>query len=211
MLRELDRLRVEIDGLRASRKRLALADDADRRRIERELHEGVQQHLVALTANLQLSAGLVDADPPAARAFLEEVARDVQLALDETGKLAHRVYPPLLEAGGLGAALRSAAMSTNVPTRIDVVVGAAYPPEIAGAVYFCCLGVLEGGAAGAPAVVTVRDEEGALTFEVVVEYAGPESELLRLRDRAEALDGRLTIHSESGSRTRVAGSIPFSE
>jgi signal transduction histidine kinase len=171
----------------------------------------VQQHLVALTANLQLSAGLVDADPPAARAFLEEVARDVQLALDETGKLAHRVYPPLLEAGGLGAALRSAAMSTNVPTRIDVVVGAAYPPEIAGAVYFCCLGVLEGGAAGAPAVVTVRDEEGALTFEVVVEYAGPESELLRLRDRAEALDGRLTIHSESGSRTRVAGSIPFSE
>jgi signal transduction histidine kinase len=210
VLRELDRVRVEIAGLRASRKRLALADDAARRRIERDLHDGVQQHLVALAANLQLAAGLLDADPTAAKTLLEEMGRDVQLALDETGKLAHHIYPPLLEAGGLAAALRSAAVSANAPTRIDVEAGAAYPPEVAGAVYLCCLEVFE-RAAGAKAAVTVRDEGGALVFEVVADCAYSNAELLRLRDRVEALGGRLTIRSESGRRTRVAGSLPLSE
>jgi len=211
VLRELDRLRTEIAELRASRKRLALADDTDRRRIERQLHQGVQQHLVALSANLQLAAGLLDADSAAAKTLLEEIGRDVQQALDETGKLAHRIYPPLLEAGGLAAALRSAAVSANAPTRIDVEAGAAYPQEVAGAVYFCCLEVLERAAAGAPAGVTVRDEGGALAFEVVADCAGSDAELLRLRDRVEALGGRLTIHSESGGLTRVAGSLPLSK
>jgi signal transduction histidine kinase len=207
----LDRLRVEIAGLRASRKRLALAADADRRRIERDLHEGVQQHLVALATNLQLAAGLVDADPAAAKALLEEMGRDAQQALDETAKLAHRIYPPLLGAGGLAAALRSAAVSANVPTRIDVEAHAAYPPEVAGAVYFCCLEVLERAAAGARAAVTVRDEEGPLAFEVVADRTDSDAELDRLCDRVEALGGRLTIRSEPGRGTRVAGSIPLSE
>jgi len=211
VVRELDRLRVEIAGLRESRKRLALADDAARRRIERDLHEGLQQHLVALAANLQLTAGLLDANPTAAKTLLEEVGRDVQQALDESGKLAHRIYPPLLEAGGLAAALRSAAVSANAPTRIDIEAGAAYPPEVAGAVYFCCLEVLERAAAGAPATVTVRDEGGALAFEVVADCAKSDAELLGLRDRVEALGGRLTIRSESGRRTRVAGSLPLPE
>ncbi len=209
MLRELDRLRAEIAGLRASRKRLALADDADRRRIERDLHEGVQQHLVALAANLQLAAGMLDANPTAAKTLLVEMGRDVQQALDETGKLAHRIYPPLLEAGGLAAALRSAAVSANVRARIDVAAGAVYPLEVAGAVYFCCLEVLEG--AGTSAAVTVRDEERALGFEVVADYADMDAELPRLRDRVEALGGHLTIRSEPGRGTRVAGSLPLSE
>ncbi len=209
VLRELDRLRAEIAGLRASRKRLALADDADRRRIERDLHEGVQQHLVALAANLQLAAGMLDANPTAAKTLLVEMGRDVQQALDETGKLAHRIYPPLLEAGGLAAALRSAAVSANVRARIDVAAGAVYPLEVAGAVYFCCLEVLEG--AGTSAAVTVRDEERALGFEVVADYADMDAELPRLRDRVEALGGHLTIRSEPGRGTRVAGSLPLSE
>jgi len=209
VLRELDRLRAEIAGLRASRKRLALADDADRRRIERDLHEGVQQHLVALAANLQLAAGMLDANPTAAKTLLVEMGRDVQQALDETGKLAHRIYPPLLEAGGLAAALRSAAVSANVRARIDVAAGAVYPLEVAGAVYFCCLEVLEG--AGTSAAVTVRDEERALGFEVVADYAHMDAELPRLRDRVEALGGHLTIRSEPGRGTRVAGSLPLSE
>ena len=129
--------------LRASRERLAVAHDADRRRIERELHDGPQQHLVALAVNLQLARDLMDADPLAAKALLEDMGREVQLALEETGKLAHRIYPPLLEAGGLGAALRAAAVSAGVPTRIEVETETRYPPEIAGAVYFCCLEVLE--------------------------------------------------------------------
>jgi signal transduction histidine kinase len=188
-----------------------LAADADRRRIERDLHEGVQQHLVALATNLQLAARLVDADPAAAETLLQEMGGDVQQALDETAKLAHRIYPPLLEAGGLAAALRSAAVRANVPTRIDVEAGAAYPPEVAGAVYFCCLEVLERTAAGAPAAVTVLGEEGALAFEVVADCADSDAELDRLRDRVAALGGRLTIRSEAGRGTRVAGSIPLSE
>ena len=117
---ELDRLRAEVVDLRASRRRLAEIDDAERRGIERELHQGVQQHLVALAANLQLAAGLIGADPPAARTLLEEVARDVDLAMAEARDLAQHVYPPLLDSGGLAVAIRSAAARTNVPTHLDV-------------------------------------------------------------------------------------------
>src|SRR6266508_5642563 len=101
-LREtLDQLRVEVADLRASRERLVLAADADRRRIERDLHEGVQQHLVALAVNLQIAATLTDADPAAAKALLQEMGADVQQAVDETAQLAQRIYPQLLQAGGL--------------------------------------------------------------------------------------------------------------
>jgi signal transduction histidine kinase len=137
--------------------------------------------------------------------------RDVQQALDEMRKLAHRIYPPLLEAGGLAAALRSAAMSANVPTRINVVAGVAYRPEIAGAVYFCCLDVLETAAAGTSAAVTVCDEDGALAFEVVADCVDVDADLRGLGDRVEALGGRLTIRSRAGRGIRVAGSIPLSE
>jgi signal transduction histidine kinase len=204
-LRELDRLRAEIEELRAARKRLALAHDADRRAIEHDLHEGVQQHLVALAAKLQLAA-----DPVVATTLLEEMRSDVQQALDETARLAHRIYPPLLEAGGLAAALRSAAVISNAPTRIEVESGVDYPPEVAGAVYFCWLEVLDWAAEDSPSAVTVRDEGGALTFEVVADCADSEGELVRLRDRVEALGGRLTICAESG-QTRVAGFFPLSE
>jgi signal transduction histidine kinase len=210
----LDRLRLEVEELRASRARLVVAADADRRRIERGLHDGPQQQLVALAANLQLARQVADADPAAAKALLEELGRDVQQALDETGKLAHRIYPPLLDAGGLAVALRAAAVSVGVPTRIDVAAGAGYPPEVAGAVYFCCLEVLERAGDGARATVTVRDEDGALVFEVVVDGAGSAAPafnglLTRLRDRVEALGGQLTVRSEPGRATRVSGSLPL--
>lgn len=206
----LDRLRLELAELRASRKRLVLAADADRRRIERDLHEGVQQHLVALAVNLQLAGQSLDADPAAAKALLAEMGRDVQQALDETAQLAQRIYPPLLEADGLAAALRSAAVSAGIRASFKVVAGANYPPEIARAVYWCCLEVLELAAAGARATVTVRDDEGALAFEVVQDGARSDSGLDRLRDRVEALGGRLTIRSEPGRGIRVSGSLPLS-
>ena len=100
-LREtLDRFRLEVEELRASRERLVLAADADRRRIERDLHAGVQQQLVALAVNLQLAGALAGADPAGATRLLAELERDVQQLLDEAAQLAHRIYPPLLEAGG---------------------------------------------------------------------------------------------------------------
>jgi signal transduction histidine kinase len=207
-LRAIDRLRLEVAELRASRKRLALATDAERSSIERALHEGVQQQLVGLAANLEFAAGLVDADPVAAKALLADMGREALQALQDMRELAHRIYPPLLEAGGLGAALRSAAVSAHVPTRIDVAAGAAFPPEIAGAVYFCCLDVFACAGADTPVAVTVRNEEGVLTFEVVAE-CDLDAERLALRDRVEALGGRLTIRSEVDRPTRVAGSLPL--
>jgi signal transduction histidine kinase len=209
-LREtIDRLRLEVAELRASRKRLVVAAGVDRRKIERELHEGVQQHLVALAVNLQLLGQLADSDPPAARALLEEIERDVQQALDETAQLAQRIYPPLLEAGGLAVALRAAGASAGIPVSVDVAAGASYPPEVSVAVYWCWLEALEHAAAGARARVTVREEEGALAFEVL-EDGDHSAGLDRLRDRVEAMGGRLTIRSEPGRGTRVSGSLPLS-
>jgi signal transduction histidine kinase len=212
----LDQLRHEVAKLRAARKRLVLAADADRRKIERDLHEGVQQHLVALTVNVQLAGTLVDADPPAAKALLEEIDRDLQQALDETARLAQSIYPPLLEAGGLAAALRSAAASAGVPAHIEVRAGTAYPPEVAGAVYFCILEVLEHAGAGARVTVAVREEQGTLAFEVVEDGVGSaaptvrsRAELDRLRDPIEALGGQLTVRTESGGGTRVSGFLPL--
>jgi signal transduction histidine kinase len=191
-----------------------LAADADRRRIERELHDGPQQHLVALAVNLQLARQVADADPAAVKAILDEMGHDLQQALDETGKLAHRIYPPLLEAGGLGAALRAAAVSTGVLTRIEVTASVGYPRETAGAVYFCCLEVLERVGDGARATVKVRGEVGALAFEVVEDGAGSAARisdvaLRRLYDRVEALGGQLTVESEPGHGIRVSGSLPL--
>ncbi|MDQ3066806.1 MAG: histidine kinase [Actinomycetota bacterium] len=175
--------------------------------IERELHERVQQHLVALAVNLQLADQSAD-DPAAAKALLAEMGRDVQQALDEAAHLAQRIYPPLLEAGGLAAALRLAAGSAGIRASVKVAAGARYTPEVAGAVYWCCLEALEH--AGTRATVTVRDEEGAVAFEVVEDGDYSAGGLERLRDRVEALGGRLTIRSEPGRGTRVSGSLPLS-
>jgi signal transduction histidine kinase len=210
-LREtVDRLRLEVAELRASRERLVLAADADRGRIERDLHEGVQQHLIALAVNLQLAGELVDAEPAAAKALLEDIAHDVQQALDEATRLAQRIYPPLLEAGGLAAALRSAAVSAGIPCAVEVAAGASHPPEVARTVYLCWLDALEHAGAEAQPMITVRAEEGALAFEIVERAARSDSGLDRLRDRVEALGGGLTIRPERGGGTRVVGSIPLS-
>lgn len=206
--RRLDELRREVDELRASRRRLVLTDQAERRNLERALHDDVQQQLVGLVACLELAAGAVDADPVAAKELLAEMRRDVHQALEDARRLAHRISPPLLEAGGLVPALRTAAASADVPTRIDVETGPRYPPEIAGLVYFCCLQVLEHAGAGTQVTVSVRNDERTLGFEVVADCdLGPER--LPLRDRVEALGGRLTISSEPEHRTRLVGSVPL--
>ena len=177
--------------------------------IERELHEGVQQHLVALAVNLQLADQSADADPAAAKALLAEMGRDVQRALDETAQLAQRIYPPLLEAGGLASALRSAAARVGIRASLEVAGGASYTPEVAGAVYWCCLEALEHAGAGARVTVVVRVEEGAVAFEIVEDGSRSDAGLDRLRDRVEALGGRLAIRSKPGRGTRVSGSLPL--
>ena len=126
----VEQLRREADELRASRTRLVLAADADRRRIERELHDGAQQDLVALAVKLQQARGLVDSDPAAAGVLVDEMRGDVQESLDRLRSLAQRIHPPQLEAGGLPAALRSAAASAGVRVRIDVGANGVYPQEV---------------------------------------------------------------------------------
>lgn len=207
----LDFLGVEVAELRASRRRLVLAADSDRRRFERDLHDCVQQRLVALAVNLQLAEQSTDADPAAAKALLAEMAREVQQALDETAQLAQRIYPPLLEAGGLRAALRAAAVSAGIRVSLEITAGARYPPGVAGEVYWCCLAALEHAGAGARATVSVRNDDGAVAFEVVEDGSRSDVGLERLRDRVEALGGRLTIRSELGRGTRVSGSLPLSQ
>jgi signal transduction histidine kinase len=211
----LDRLRSDVAQLRASRRRFAISDDAERRRIERQLHDGPQQALVALAVNLQLARDLLDSDPAAAKELLEEMGGDVQGALDEAARLAHRIYPPLLEAGGLGAALRAAAVNAGVRTKITVSGLDGCSPELAGAVYFCCHGVLERAGAGAHATIEVRVADDMLAFDVVQDELGAaesssDQASERLCDRVEALGGRLSVRSEPGHGVRVSGSLPVS-
>ena len=203
----LDGLRREIEELRASRHRLALSADAARRSIERALHEGVQQDLVGLATNLEVAAGSLDSDPAAAKALLDELQQEARRALTEMQELATRIFPPLLEAGGLVPELRAAAARAQVPTVIDVVVSSAVPPDVAAAVYFCALDAFEQSPDGTPVAVTVRGEEGALVFEILVD-ADLGAERRAPHDRVEALGGRVMIES-GGDRTTVTGSLPL--
>jgi signal transduction histidine kinase len=216
----IDDLRLQVEELRASRARVVAAADAERRRIERELHDGAQQHFVALAVNLQLARQLTDSDPAAVKPLLEEIARDVREALEEVRELAHGIYPPLLLDLGLVEALHAAASEAGVPTRVQAPDLDRYSPEIEATVYFCCLEALDNAArhAGPGARATVRAwrERDALRFEVVDDGAGfepdarpPGAGLTNMSDRLGALGGRLSIRSEPGQGTRVCGSIPL--
>jgi signal transduction histidine kinase len=156
----IERLRREVAELRASRTRLVLAADADRREIERELHDGAQQDLVGLAVNLQQVRRLVPTDPAAAGALVDEMRRDVHEGLDRLRALAERIYPPQLETGGLRVALRSAAASVGVRAHIEVAATVAVPSEASRTVYLCCVGALERFAEGTSATVAVRAENG---------------------------------------------------
>lgn len=183
-------------GQDARLRALVLAADGDRRRIERELHDGVQQHLVALAVNLQLAERLVDDDPVAAKAALQELGRDVKQALDEAAQLAQRIHPPQLETGGLAAALRAAASGAATSASVAVQAPGNYPPEVTATIYLCWLEALEH--AESQATITVREDQAALVFDI----GG--ATVTRLRDRVEALGGVL-VTGESG----VTVSLPL--
>lgn len=206
----VDQLQAEVVELRASRERLVLAADADRRQLERDLHEGVQQHLVGLAVSVQLADSLLESDPVAAKRVLKEIGHDVQLALGEAAHLAHRIYAPLLESGGFGAALRFAAVSAGAAASVDVSAASGYPAEIVHTIYLCWLDALQHWRGETSPAIAVREEAGALTFEIVCEAGGPAARLDGLRDRVEALGGELQIDLPSGNGMRVSGSLPLS-
>ncbi len=171
----LDDLRVANDQLSASRSRIVAAADQSRRKIERDLHDGAQQHLVALAVKLGLARQMLDADPAAVATLLEELRGDAQATLTELRELAHGIYPPLLMDRGLPEALRAAANRAVLPTEVVAEVG-RYEPEVEAAVYFCCLEAMQNAGKyageGSRITVAVSASEDELRFEVADDGAG---------------------------------------
>jgi signal transduction histidine kinase len=208
-----------IEELRASRQRLVAAQDAERRKLERNLHDGAQQQLVALAVKQRLAAGLVAKDPEKAATLLANLQADTQDALENLRDLARGIYPPLLADQGLAAALTAQARKGTVPVQIDADGVGRFSQDTEAAVYFCCLEALQNVAkyAGASRTV-VRLEEigGDLTFSVTDDgkgfdvEAGPKgSGLQNMADRVEAAGGTLRIESSAGRGTTVMGRIPI--
>jgi len=193
-------------------RRLVLAADADRRRIERELHDGVQQDLVGLAVNLQRARRLIATDPAAAAALIDEMRHDTHEALDRSRALAERIHSPQLEARGLVAALRSTAASHGIRTRIDVAADGDVPSELAATVYRCCIAALERFRDGAEAAIIVREKDATIAFEILADDSGLEAAdegLAAMRDRMEALGGRLSVAPRPGGGIRIAGALPM--
>jgi signal transduction histidine kinase len=203
------RLQAEIAELRRSRRRLIEAATADRQALERALHDGLQQQLAALTIDLRRLAGLMNGQSAAAKALLDEIAANVRDALAEATTLAQLIHPPLLAGRGLAAALRSAAEANGVTVLVDAAEGAAAPPETSAAVYWACLEALSSGSAGSEATVSLRPEDGGVAFDVAIAGSLPTARIERLRDRVEALDGRLGVDAEPPG-SRVHGWLPIS-
>ena len=206
----IDGLRDEIDELRASRRRLVAAADADRRVFEGELHDGVQQQLVALAVDLRRLAGFIDADPIAAQALVDEMTANVGAAMADATALAGRIHPPLLAARGLTNALRSMAEGLGITIEVDAPAGAGYPSEITTAIYWTCAETLSFASRGSHATVSVIETDGLLRFDIGIDGRPPEELLTRLRDRVEALDGRLTVDDRTGGGSLVHGWVAAS-
>jgi signal transduction histidine kinase len=216
----LDELRQQADELRASRARIVAATDAERRRIERDLHDGAQQHLVALAVNMNVVGRLYEEDPEQGSQRLEELRQDLREAIQSLRDFAHGIYPPLLMDSGLGVALGAAAARSPVPTRVDVGDLGRYPQEVESAVYFCCLEALQNAGKyageGARATVRLHQEERGLVFEVADDGVGFDlngrgvgAGFTNMEDRLGAIGGDLRVKSAPGAGTTLTGTIPM--
>ena len=215
-LEELELRNVE---LQASRLRIVTAADESRRQIERNLHDGAQQHLVALAVKVGLVKTLLGSDPDTATDMIAELRGDVQAALDELRELAHGIYPPLLRDRGLGEALLNAANRSPLRTTVVAEGVQRHDTDIEAAVYFCCLEAMQnaGKYAGPEANVCVSvgtDDDGALWFEVRDDGAGFDPStvvhgdgVVNMRDRLGAFGGALDITSALGCGTAVRGTV----
>jgi signal transduction histidine kinase len=207
-----------IEELRASRQRLVAAQDEERRRLERNIHDGAQQQLVALSVKERLVQAMIDRDPEKAKRLVAELQNDTLAALDDMRDLARGIYPPLLADQGLAAALESQARKSTVPVRVEPNGVGRYPQEAEAAAYFCVLEALQNIAKYAQAsrvTVRLRSEEGHLVFAVEddgqgfdVQQTPSGSGLQNMKDRLEALGGRVDVRSEPGAGTTVTGRIP---
>jgi signal transduction histidine kinase len=212
-------LRARFEDLKAAQKRIVAAQDEARRRLERNIHDGAQQQLVALSVKLRLAQGLVTKDPPRAEVMLGDLQTETQTALEELRDLARGIYPPLLADKGIVAALESQARKAALPVVVSAASGVGrYPQEAEAAVYFCSLEAVQNAAKYANASraeIRLGGEAGVLTFEVADDGDGFDpgittygTGLQGMADRLAALDGTLEVRSVPGGGTTVAGRIP---
>lgn len=217
--RLIEETRSAMREVHRSRARIAASADAERRRIERDLHDGAQQRLVALRIELGLAEELAHSDPDACAARLQQLEGAVEETLEELRALAHGVCPPLLADRGLPDALRAVLGRCTVPGRLEVREVGRYAPEIESAVYFCVLEALQNvdkHARGAHRVVVTLDGRypGELRFGVRDDGAGAPGALeggagiTNMQDRMDVLGGELRIVSRPNIGTEVRGIVP---
>jgi signal transduction histidine kinase len=199
------------------------ASDAARRQIERNLHDGAQQHLVALAVNVRLAHKMMEKDPASASEVLDQLGEGLQEAVQELRALAHGIYPPLLVDRGIDEALRSAAGRAALPTDVEATGLRRYSAEEEAAVYFCCTEALQNSGKhageGATAKVRVWVEAGMLRFEVSDDGEGFETNgprglgagFVNMADRVGAIGGTIEVHSALGTGTTVSGRIPVND
>jgi signal transduction histidine kinase len=210
-------LRAQLDEVRASRKRIVAAGDAERRRLERDLHDGAQQRLVALALQLRSAQRRLgeSADPEVER-VLDSAVGELQGAVDELRELARGVHPAILTEEGLGAALESLASRSAVPATVIAAPAQRFPAEVEASAYFVACEALANVAkharASSASIAALR-ANGLLVVEVADDGVGGArpsegSGLHGLVDRVEALGGRLRIESANGAGTRVVAEIP---
>jgi signal transduction histidine kinase len=208
-----------IEELRASRQRIVAAQDQERRRLERDIHDGAQQQLVALAVKLRLVENLAKKDPERTEQMAAQAKAELQQALEDLRDLARGIYPPLLADKGLAAALKSQARKSTVPVDVDSDGVGRYPQELEAGVYFCVLEALQNVSKYAEAnAVNVRlsQEDGELVFLVADDGRGFDpattargSGLQNMADRLEALGGTLSIVSTRGHGTSISGRVPL--
>lgn len=207
-----------IADLRASRQRLVSAQDQERRKIERNLHDGAQQQLVALAVKMRLIEGMAGKDPHKVAELAHEVVVETSEALESLRELAHGIYPPLLAKHGLAEALESQARKAPIPVSVHSDGVARYSQDLEAAIYFCCLEALQNVtkyANASHAWVSLHHEAGGMRFEVGDDGDGFDrsavdfgSGLQGMADRVEALGGTLEVTSTPGRGTSVVGSLP---
>jgi signal transduction histidine kinase len=217
----IERIQAQADELRASRQRIVAAQDEERRRLERNIHDGAQQHLVALAVKLRLARQTILRDAAKGQELLVALQDEIGRALDTLSSLALGIYPPLLEEQGLAAALAAQYTRTGLPVHLRAELTRRHPIEAEAAVYFSVLEALQNAAKHAAASrIDVRLEEaaGELRFEVRddgvgfrISNDGAGTGLQGIRDRLAVFGGQAEIESVPGLGTTIRGRVPITE
>jgi signal transduction histidine kinase len=207
-----------VEDVRASRQRLVAAQDEERRRLERNIHDGAQQQLVALAVKARLARQLTEREPAKAAEILGQIEAETQTALEDLRDLARGIYPPLLADRGLVAALEAQSRKAPVPVSVQADSVGRYSADVEATVYFCTLEALQNVAKYAGTdrtVIRLSQSNGSLSFEVMDEGRGFDpnevatgSGLQGMADRLAAVGGSLEIRSAPGSGTTVTGRVP---